>query len=978
MVSEGKHSLLNHIRKYLILMILIILGVLGNYLTIPIHIGVDYIFGSIFTIIILYFYGIKYGLISSILINVYTYKLWNHPYAVIIFALEILFIGIMINRKGDNIILWDSLYWIIIGAPISALIYYFGLHYAPFYILLIILKNSVNGIVNTFFASIIIFYTPIGEAVFKRKTERSIPISRIIFVIIVGSVIIYSMITDVVNSKAYLSKTKNNIKEQTESMISITTYNINSWYAEYLNALSILSQRVYYGDVKYSKELQQYISTIQSSLPGLYAIYIVDSDKKVVGAFPAANERGISNIGARISSIPYFNNWENSETITISDIFSVSNNYFLPAVAMQVPISENNEKKGSVIGIMNLNYVPISIRKDKGYKDMNVTIVNENNNVISSTDINIDIMSKLSLDNSIVMDNVDDLSTEIISKLSSGKYIQDSIYFQRYNIRNQLPWKIVVQVPLEKYKEELQLHYINSFAVTFLIIMVSFLIVGILDRILTYPIFQLAKVTTDLPEKIFKEQIIHWPKSVVLEIDSLISNFKSTSKILEKNFKDIQDANSELRYIANHDPLTKLPNRALLRTELNKALNIAKLNNSKIALMFLDLDRFKIINDTLGHNIGDRLLKEVSGRLSRVLKENEKVFRIGGDEFVLLALDVVEIEEINKIASKVLKVFQESYVICGQELNITTSIGISIFPQDGEEGEILLTNADIAMYRAKEKGKNNYQFYSVEMNKMSLEKLIIENNLRKALENGEFILYYQPRIEISTEKIVGMEALIRWNSPELGMVPPNKFISIAEETGLIVPIGEWIIREACYQNKLWQDMGLNDMRVSVNLSALQFSQENLVEIIEENLNKTKLKPQCLEVEITEGTAIKDIKFTIYMLKKLKEMGIRISLDDFGTGFSSLNYLKNFKIDILKIDSSFVKDINEDIKNTAIVSSIINLAKSLNLNVTAEGVETREQLNFLKSKRCDEIQGYLFSKPLPPDEFEKYARKQFRK
>lgn len=430
-------------------------------------------------------------------------------------------------------------------------------------------------------------------------------------------------------------------------------------------------------------------------------------------------------------------------------------------------------------------------------------------------------------------------------------------------------------------------------------------------------------------------------------------------------------ADERIHFMAHYDALTGLPNRVLLHDRLLQAILHAKRKNTKVAILFLDLDRFKIINDTLGHSVGDLLLQAVAKRLQKCVRATDTVARIGGDEFIIVLNDLVDSDLVGKVAQKIMTTIAESFLIREQELHTTTSIGISLFPADGVANEELISNADVAMYRAKENGKNTYQFFTSSMNTSSYERLTVENKLRRALERQEFILHYQPQVDSGAGKIIGAEALVRWQNPEIGLVPPDMFISLAEENGLIVPIGEWVLREACRQNAEWQKLGLPKLAVAVNLSAMQFHQKNLTDMIAEALKETGLHSDWLELEITESGIMKHGN-AISTLNELRDMGIKLSIDDFGTGYSSLSHLKKFPLNKLKIDKSFVDDITTDQDDAAIASAIISMAKSLHLKVIAEGVENKEQLAFLQSQGCYEIQGYFFSRPLPAKDFKLFV------
>ncbi|MCU6796442.1 EAL domain-containing protein [Paenibacillus sp. WQ 127069] len=446
------------------------------------------------------------------------------------------------------------------------------------------------------------------------------------------------------------------------------------------------------------------------------------------------------------------------------------------------------------------------------------------------------------------------------------------------------------------------------------------------------------------------------------ELGLLSERVNTMSMNLQTNTQELVNKNKEIEFHANYDFLTGLPNLRLFSETFQKRIESAAKHDSSIAVLFIDLDRFKWINDTYGHSVGDYFLKETSKRITHTLKANELGSRIGGDEFILLLLGYSQ-ETIAEKAEQISTLLSQPLLYEGQEISVTPSIGISLFPENGDSVETLVKHADIAMYRAKEQGRNNYQFYACEMEDAIVRRAVLENGIRKALERNEFILYYQPQIDLETKKIVGLEALVRWIHPEHGLISPVEFIPIAEETGLIVPIGEWILQTACEQAKLWQVQGFPKLRISVNLSARQVQQKNLVEKISSILQTSELEPELLELEITESIAMYNEEYVINKLLSLKKIGIKIAIDDFGTGYSSLNYLNKFPIDTLKIDRSFVNQIKNTTDNQEIITTIIVMARNLKLKVIAEGVETVEQLRFLEEQQCNEVQGFYFSKPL---------------
>ena len=444
---------------------------------------------------------------------------------------------------------------------------------------------------------------------------------------------------------------------------------------------------------------------------------------------------------------------------------------------------------------------------------------------------------------------------------------------------------------------------------------------------------------------------------------------------------------AKIAHLAYHDTLTKLPNRYLLQDRLTQTIESAKKYNRQMAVLFLDLDQFKRINDTLGHDIGDKLLQQIAKRLLKYVRKSDTVARLeendirntvarlGGDEFTILLTEVRHIQDTAIVAQRIQDLFSKSFKVQGHEIFVSFSIGIAVFPYNGENAASLLKNADTAMYQAKKNGRNNFQFYTESMNVVTVERFSIENKLRKALDNRELQLYYQPQLDIQKRQIVGVEALLRWSHPEKGLLSAASFIPLAEETGFILSIGEWVLQTACQQNKAWQESGHKHMRVTVNISGIQFKQKNFVKTIQQALNSSLLDPRYLELELTESILMDTTDQAITLLNELKSMGIQISIDDFGTGYSSLNYLNRFPIDILKIDKSFIRDISINSNDNAIITAIIALGHNLNLQVIAEGVETIQQFLFLYQHGNTLMQGDLLSPPLPADSLRQLLKKE---
>ncbi|MBI2306199.1 MAG: EAL domain-containing protein [Rhodocyclales bacterium] len=436
-------------------------------------------------------------------------------------------------------------------------------------------------------------------------------------------------------------------------------------------------------------------------------------------------------------------------------------------------------------------------------------------------------------------------------------------------------------------------------------------------------------------------------------------------------FSDISErkaAQERIEYLARHDPLTGLPNRATLADRLEQALAHADRSGNQVALLFLDLDRFKTINDSLGHPVGDALLQELTRRLKAAMRETDTISRLGGDEFVVLIGNLNDANTAAEIAEKILDLAHRPFTIDSHTLTTSISIGITLFPDDGRDFETLLKKADVAMYHAKDAGRNTYRFFTEQMNAHALERLLIQNHLQQAIAKNEFVLHFQPQVALDTGRIIGVEALVRWRNPDLGMVPPDRFIPMAEENGAIVSIGDWVLREACRQAKAWHDEGLDPIPVAVNISALQLKHGDFVERVLRILDETGHDPAMLELEFTESVLIQDIDRVLGQVRQLKAHGITVAIDDFGTGYSSLSYLKRLDVDRLKIDRSFIRDIGSDPDDAAIVRAVTQMARSLRLKILAEGAETAEQTRFLLAEGCREVQGFLYSRPLPADAF----------
>jgi diguanylate cyclase (GGDEF)-like protein len=523
-------------------------------------------------------------------------------------------------------------------------------------------------------------------------------------------------------------------------------------------------------------------------------------------------------------------------------------------------------------------------------------------------------------------------------------------------------------------KEESQLLRTHSswLLATVLLIMggtflVAYAISSRLQHLISTPLLNLVDLMRQV--SVSKDYALRAVKPSNDEVGLLCDGFNEMLAEIEERNEILRQRQSHLQQLAHFDSLTRLPNRTLFYDRLSQALHYAHRTKENVAVIFIDLDHFKDVNDTLGHRVGDLLLKDVADRLVDLIRGSDTVARLGGDEFTIFAQDVGNPGNACRVAQKIVEVFTEPFQLDGQQVYITASIGVTMYPTDGETVDELLKNADLAMYQAKEKGKNAFHLFNQDMQQRASQRLLLGNDLRHALEAGELSVCYQPKIDLLTGRLTGVEALVRWQHPLQGPIPPSSFIPLAEETGLIFPLGEWVLRTACQQGQAWQAAYGQGLRVAVNLSAVQFKRQDVVRTIGSILQETGLGPEFLEVELTETTLMQGNESTIKALLELRQMGIGIAIDDFGTGYSSLSYLRRFPIDTLKIDKSFTWNITKNEHDSVIIAAIIAMARGLKLNVVAEGVETVDQLRYLQEHGCNEVQGYLLSRPVPAHELD---------
>ncbi|WP_051587815.1 EAL domain-containing protein [Paenibacillus darwinianus] len=947
------------------LILLIALACIGNAVKVSLFFGVDLLFGSVFVLLILRLYGFKWGLIASILASSVTIFLWNHPYGMIAFILETVFIGAFYRGKIGNSILLTALYWMILGTPLIWFGYHVRMDMNTTATILVILKDAVNGIFNAWMATLLYTYfpSPAWPGAQARKSKRHF--YDILFMIFTGLIIFPLLVVTVIFGWQEYHKTDREIRDTIERQSEIIRNDIVGWRITHLQAIEQLAV-IASGEQSNDRALlQKLTANLKRVFPDFRNIYIADAAGTTIAFDPIQNEEGLSNLGLNYADRSYFKQSKSSLRPVITDVFWGRGGVSEPIVSITAPIVDGGRFKGIVSGALNLRYIKNRIETLTQNDRMDITIVDRNRQVIASTRNGLHAMQPYDwkqggdiyeLADGLYQwfpDNVKNPMT-LWGKSGYVKLIDLSADGSR-------DWTIVVESKVAPYRDALYSSYIKILSVLLLFGLIAIAAAILLSRLIIRPISGLADATTDLPGKIADNKPFNWPETLFHEISVLTANFKSMSEKLKTMF-------AEIRHLAYYDSLTGLPNRVLFNQELEHVLEQSSRENYRSAVLFIDLDRFKVVNDTLGHRQGDRLLQQVALRLQSCIGPKDILSRMGGDEFTAV-IPQTNREQMTLAAQKILDAFILPFDQDGHEMFITPSIGISLYPDDGREQQELIKRADQAMYAAKEKGKNMYHFFTAEMSASSSNKMVLDTMLHKALEHDEFELHYQPKMNLRTNSFTGLETLIRWRHPQRGWISPAEFIPVAEETGMINPIGEWVLRTACAQNKAWQNAGYTPFAVSVNLSVRQLREQNLLELVPQILKETGLKPQYLELEITENLSMHNMDYALSILHKLKKLGVKIAMDDFGTGYSSLSYLKKFPIDHLKIDQSFIRDIQSE-DDLPIVNAIISMAHSLGMIVIAEGVETDVQAQLLHEMKCDEIQGYLVSRPLPAEHIEK--------
>lgn len=955
--------------------ILILSGIAGNYLSIPLFFGVDFIFGSIPVLVAVRLYGVAPGAIAAFIASSYTYILWKHPYAIIIFTVEALFVGLFLRRRDEfRICLLDGAFWLFIGMPMVWLFYHTIMDMDILATLLIMLKQSVNGFFNAMIASMVTFYLPVKKWFGLGYQENNIELRKIIYSLSVTFVLLPSLLLMVLNGRQAFERLENSIIESLNAKHEDIAGSLGTWQQKHFHAVSLLAQVAAGHGLNSGEVLQKNTEIIKKAYPDFHNMYVADAKGTTIAFYPKVNIKGEYTVGLNFSDRSYFKESMITLKPVMSDVFMGRGGVFSPIFTIAAPVLQGDKFNGIVVGAVDLGHITKLIELPSLNDHIQLTVIDRDNKIAASTHSILKPMQQYDRKRYGEVIPVDAVTYRWLPENGNKPEMdrwKNSFYVLEKPMSGMVSWNLAVEASTAPYRDYFYRLYLSNLAVMLLLVILALCLAEIICRKLVAPLTQLAQITTNLPHKLLGQHNIEWPKNTWQELELLINNFKLMAGSLNQSIREIRNANENLRHMAFYDSLTGLPNNRSFIKSLNKAIATP---GRPAAVLFVDIDNFKNINDISGHGVGDRLLKEIAKRLSNCVNNRGIVSRQGGDEFLILFSGNIVRKDISFIAESILKELSRPFNIKGYETNITASIGISIYPDDGRSSTSLVKNADIAMYSAKEKGKNNYQFYYSALSSLIVDRIQLERDLRKALEQKEFVLYYQPQIDLNTGLIIGTEALIRWKHKKHGVISPVKFIPVAENTGLIIPIGLWILRTACKQTKAWQEAGFTNIHVAVNLSARQLQGFEFVATVNGILKETGLDPGCLQLEITESTLMQNVDTVVSMLQDLKALGVQIALDDFGTGYSSLTYLQKLPIDLIKIDRSFVWGVTNNQNDKAIVDLLIELAKRLNLRIVAEGVETKEQLAFFQARRCDATQGYLYSKAVPTEELAHLLKK----
>jgi diguanylate cyclase (GGDEF)-like protein len=966
--------------------LLLALGLAGNYFKYPLFLEIEFLFGSIFAFLALQYFGKTLGIAAGVMIAGVTYFNWGHPYAVVIMSVEVAVVAVLTGRYKLSLVLADALYWLLVGMPL-VYFFYHGVMEVPLGTTTVTMtKQAVNGITNVLLARLI--FLALGLATQSYKAS----LREILHGSLVFCVLIPMLLSIAIDSRGDFLKLENEIRTSLAQEGQNTRQRLGTWIEDRSTTLGYLAVLAKTGS---QQQMQTAMDQARATDGHFVGIGLSSRALVTVAYSPLQSEMGRSNVGVDLSDRPFWPEIKRTLQPRLSELVVGKLGSPKPIVAMFHPVDASGEFNGVVSGVLNLNHVNDYVLKSVESAAIFYTLLDKNGLVILTNRKDQQVMTPLVRaggDLTRLDAKVSQWSPKLPSATPFYVRFKQSMYVSETPVGALTEWTLVLEKPMAPVQQALSEIYTRRLTLVLVFLFIGTVIAELISRKMARSSEQLRLLTLDLPTKLAAGQHIQWPASSTLETASLIGNFQAMAQSLqaeltgkqqvntelerrvEERTQELVQRNNEIRHLAFYDQLTQLPNRRLLIDRLQQSLLAFARSGRQGALLFLDLDNFKTLNDSLGHYMGDRLLQQVGQRLVTCVREGDTVARLGGDEFVVMLEDLsphpVEAGTQTRIVGeKILTCLSQVYDLDGQVHHSTPSIGAALFADVRDTVDDLLRRADLAMYQAKGAGKGALCFFDPEMQRVVNAKAVLENDLRQGIADQQLVLYFQAQVA-GAGSLCGAEVLVRWQHPVRGLVSPLEFIPLAEETKLILPLGQWVLETACAQLRTWaQSPRTAHLTLAVNVSARQFHQTDFVEQVLDTLSRAGANPQRLKLEVTESLLLTDMATVIAKMSILKAQGVNFSLDDFGTGYSSLAYLKRLPLYQLKIDRSFVNEICTDSNDAAIAQAILGMGQALGLSVIAEGLETQAQHALLTEWGCTSFQGYYFGRPMPIGEFE---------
>ena len=931
--------------------VLLAFGILGNLVSLELFFDkLSIIFGSIFLFIALDVLGFYMALPMAVILSLQVQILFQNPWVSFAYLLEF-FVVALLRWRGINLITADWVYWVFVGFP------------ALFFTMTevegidrltaatVSLKFGVNGILNVTVASLVVL---LYRGVLKRQAEITFRYAVFVSLVIVGVAPLF--IKAVYDSKQEERRMIETVKSDMETITRNIRNQLLYWLDIHYSAVRELANRLLVWGPNNRDQLQRDTEAIRRSFNEFHACYIADKDATAITFYPVVNPAGRYMIGTNFNYRPYYKKMKATYRHVFTQVF-IAKFALRPVVGIAVPAVKGGEFIGYAYCGLNLDHARKLIEEFSLKKGVYITLVDSNGKVITSSFKELKPLQTF---------DPGELRPIKGGLTLSMKGPGEVFFFKEEKLRDDVPWSVVAQISVKPYRDSLFASLVNHFTSIYLMTLVAFVLARFLGGMIYNPISKLSASISEIAKNIERNPRIELPHVNIKDLEVLTNAFYNLAR-------KVVSYTESLKRKAYYDPLTDLPNRTLLRDRIKQAIASARRQNTKVAVLFIDLDYFKTVNDTYGHEVGDRILVQVARRLISVFRETDTIARFGGDEFVAVITNVREVSEVIAMAERILRLFESPFEANGDDVYLSASIGITFYPDNGMDPTTLIKNADMAMYRAKEEGKNSFAFFNEEMNRRAMEILTIKSRIHKAMDRGEFTLYFQPIYRIEDVYLVGMEALIRWESPDLGTYEPSKFIGVLEDLGMIREVGVWVMREAFSTAREWYSK--YDVQVSVNVSPRQFTDRKFLERTVAVIKETGSDPSSVILEITESSLMYNPEESERVLKRLKALGFKVAIDDFGIGYSSLAYLKRLPVDIIKIDISFIQNIASNPIDRAVVSAVVELSRSLNLRTVAEGVEDPKQMSILESLGCMYAQGFLLGKPMPKEEADLLLKKE---